>query len=194
MTELFGLLSGLIILIGAPPYLFDIFKHKTKPQRTTWLIWSVLGIIAFFSQLKLGAHWSLVFVGLSGAGNLIVYGLSLKYGVGGWTKLDKLALVIAAIGVAASYLFRQPLIALLGVVVADFSGTALTIRKTYLSPESETTITWFTFGLAGIFTALAVGHLWLNLLLYPLYLIVTSYGLLIAKYASLAIRRRPTSS
>lgn len=178
--EWFAVASGVIIVAGAPPYVYDILKGKTKPQRTTWFIWSVLGLIAFISQVKLGAHWSLLFSGLDAAGSIAVYLLSLKYGVGGWTKLDKIALGIAAIGVIISLIARSPTVALWGVVLADISGAALTVRKTYSDPSSETAITWFFVGTSSLFGALSVGKWDFALLLYPLYLTAGNYAVLSA--------------
>ncbi|HRC28524.1 MAG TPA: hypothetical protein PKV96_04030, partial [Candidatus Saccharimonas sp.] len=64
------------------PYLRDIFRHKTKPERATWWIWLTLNMIAFFAQLAAGATWSL---GLM-AGQLLAVGLiavlSLRFGYG----------------------------------------------------------------------------------------------------------------
>jgi hypothetical protein len=182
LTELFGILSGVVILFGGPPYLFDILKGKTKPQRTTWFIWSVLGIISFTSQLKLGAHWSLVYIGLNAAGNLAVFLLSLKYGTGGWQKLDILALVIATVGVIIALGVDSPLVALLGSILADFSGTSLTLYKTYLQPSTETTITWFFLGTSSLFAAFAVGKWDPSLLLYPVYLSIVTYGVIVAQW------------
>lgn len=182
LTELFGILSGTVIFFGGPPYLLDILKGKTKPQRTTWFIWTFLGSISFTSQLKLGAHWSLVYVGLNAAGNLAVFLLSLKYGIGGWRKMDVTALIIACIGVAISLIFTSPLIALTGSIVADFAGTSLTLYKTYLDPSSETSITWFFMGTSSLFAALAVGKLDFSLLLYPAYICIVTYGVLVAQW------------
>jgi len=56
--------SGILIIISFFPYIQDIFKHKTNPQRASWLIWAILGAIAFFSQLAKGATHSLWFTGL----------------------------------------------------------------------------------------------------------------------------------
>lgn len=182
LTELFGILSGAVILFGGPPYLYDILKGKTKPQRTTWFIWTFLGVISFTSQLKLGAHWSLVYVGLNVIGNLAVFLLSLKYGTGGWRKLDILALVIASIGVAMSFVFTSPLLALTGSIVADFAGTVLTLYKSYLDPSSETSITWFFLGTSSLFAAFAVGKWNFALLLYPLYICLSTYGVLVAQW------------
>ncbi len=184
LPELFGILSGVVILFGGPPYLFDILKGKTKPQRTTWFIWSVLGTISFTSQMKLGAHWSLVYVGLNAAGNIAVLLLSLKYGIGGWRKLDVLALCIATTGVVIAVTVGSPLIALLGSILADFSGTSLTLYKTYLQPTTETSITWFFLGTSSLFAALAVGKWDVSLLLYPLYLSAVTYGVLVMQWLS----------
>lgn len=194
MAEIFAILSGLILLAGAPPYLIDIFKGKTKPERATWFIWSVLGNIALISQISLHGGWSLVFVGLDGLGSTLVFLLSLKYGVGGWTRLDKAALVIAAVGVIISIADHRPAVALAGVVLADLAGVVLTIKKTFAAPESETAITWFFVGTASLLGALSVGKIQPDLLIYPVYLTVANYSVLIAKYAGIAFQKRTSAA
>jgi hypothetical protein len=123
-------------------------------------------------------------------GSIIVFLLSLRYGVGGWTLPDKLALLIAAVGVGISLFAHEPTIALLGVVLADLAGAALTVKKTFLAPESETTITWFFIGTASLLGALAVGKMQFNLLLYPVYLAVANNAVLAAKYLGQALRKQ----
>ena len=185
MSEGFAIASGVIVLIGAPFYLYDILKGTTKPERTTWFIWSILGIVAFISQFKLGAHWSLVYVGLEAVGNLVVYGLSLKYGVGGWTLKDKLALGLALIGIIISLIMQSPIFALWGVILADFAGAALTIEKAFKEPKSETAITWIFLSLSATFASFAVGKLSFALLLYPVYLAIITIAVPIAQLSGL---------
>lgn len=194
MIQLFSILSALIIIAGAPPYFWDILKGKTKPQRITWFIWAVLGVIAFISQLSLHGGWSLVFIGLDALGSIAVFLLALKYGVGGWTRSDKAALVIAGIGMIVSVLARQPIIALSGVVLADISGMILTVRKTYKDPDSETTITWLFVGTSALLGALSVGKWQLGLLIYPVYLAVGNYTVLIAQLLGRAKLKAVTSN
>lgn len=179
-----ALVVAIMMIAGAPPYLHDIFKGKTKPERTTWLIWSILGIVALVSQATLHGGWSLVFVGIDAAGNLVVFFLSLHYGEGGWAPTDKIALVVAVISVVASVVIHNPVVALCGVVLADISGSALTLIKTYRDPDSETTITWLFLGTAALLGALSVGHWNWRLLLYPLYLSVATYGVVLTQYIS----------
>lgn len=181
MGEIFAILSVVVILFGAPFYLIDILKHRTKPQRTTWLIWSVQGLIAFYAQIQLHAHWSLLFIGLIATGNLLVYTLSLFYGVGGWSRLEMLALSIAAIGLIISVAAKAPLIAVIGVIVADLAGVLPTLHKVYKDPSSETTITWVALGVSSVLTMAAVGNWNIKLLIYPTYLAVANFGVLTAQ-------------
>ncbi len=181
MAEWFAIASGVMVLIGAPFYLVDILKGKTKPERTTWLIWSIQGIIAFGALYKLGAHWALLYVGLEAVGNILVYLLALKFGTGGWKTRDKIALAVAFVGLIASFLFRAPLLAILGVIVADLAGVALTIRKAYLDPSSETTFTWIALGISSALAAASVGKVSFELLLYPVYLSAACFAVPVAQ-------------
>ncbi len=194
MEQWFAIISGVILFAGAPPYFIDILKGKTKPERATWFIWSVLGIIALVSQVTEHGAWSILFVGMDALGSVLVFLLSLKYGVGGWTRLDKIALIIAAGGVVTSFMVKQPIPALVGIVLADMSGVVLTVRKTFLDPKSETTITWFFIGTASLLGALSVGRMSLVLLIYPVYLTVANYSVLIAQGLGYVFHRQDTTT
>ena len=54
MKEDLALFSAVLIIAGAPPYIINTIKGRTRPERITWLIFSVLGLIAFVSQFYLG--------------------------------------------------------------------------------------------------------------------------------------------
>lgn len=193
MKEVFAVISAVLILVAGPPYALDTLRGITKPQRMTWFIFSLLGVVAFISQMSLGASWSLLFSGLDTAGSCLMLLLSLKYGVGGYARRDIAALVVALVGVLMALLFKQPLVSLAGVILADASGTALTIRKAYLDPDSETTITWLCVGSSAVFGGLAVGSWSLALLLYPAYLVVANYAVPLAQLLGRS-RRHPQTA
>lgn len=176
MAAFFAILSGLVAVIGGPFYLYDIIKGTTKPARSTWFIWTVQGAIAFGSQAVLGAHWSLLYSGLNFGGNLIVWLLSLKYGFGGWQRIDIAALIIAAGGFVLSVVTHAPTVALVGVIVADFAGTVPTLLKAYRRPASETTITWLALGTSALLAIFSVGSMRWTLWLYPVYLAAANYA------------------
>jgi hypothetical protein len=168
------------------PYVRDIFRLKTKPERGSWLIWTVLGFIAFFSQLAKGATDSLWLTVGQTAAVFIIFVLSLKYGYGGLGKRDLRGLIGAGIGLVLWYLTREAAYALLFVILVDSIGTLLTILKAYKDPESETFSTWVMSGTAGIFGTLSVGSFNLVLLAYPIYIALANFAIV----ASLILGRK----
>jgi len=172
MFALFGLIAGLLQIVAAIPYIRDILRHKTKPQRSSFGIWAMLGAIAFFSQLAKGARWSLFLPAGDFAAVSVGFALSFRYGVGGLSKRDIVSAVVAALGVILWLFTKQPLIALFIIIGIDLIGTALTVAKTYQRPETETLSSWLLASLGGLFAVLAVGKLDWSLLIYPAYAFV----------------------
>jgi hypothetical protein len=164
-----GIAAPIINTIGLVPYLRDIFRHKTKPERATWWIWLALVVIALVAQMAAGATWSLGFT----IGNTIAIGiiavLSIPYGYGRFRLRDAVSLFVASVGVVLSLLTRSPLAALLTVVAVDAAGFWLTIAKTWEAPHSETLLSWKLSTVAAMASVLSVGALSFTKLLYPFY-------------------------
>lgn len=176
IDAVFAIISGVLVCFAGPPYLLDILHGKTKPQRMTWFILGGLGVIAFVSQLLAGASWSLVFSGLDTLGSVAIFFLSLWRGTGGADRLDIIALCIAVVGAVFSIVAHQPLIAIVGVIVADIAGMSLTLVKVWRIPKSETFVSWFLFATAGVFGVLAIPRWTWAIALYPCYLVVANYS------------------
>ena len=176
MYETIGLVSGVVTFAGLLPYFRDIFRGKTKPERASWFIWTVLGGIAFFSQLAKGATNSLWMTGVDTIAIIIIFLLSIRYGVGGLAKRDLVALFVAFIGLVLWYFTKEPAIALILVIIVDTSGSVLTIIKTYEDPGSETMSAWIIAGIAGLLSAISVGSFNWILLLYPLYIWIGNWA------------------
>lgn len=179
MLEIFGYISAILSILSIVPYIRDILLLKTKPERASWLIWTVLGFIAFFSQLAKGATDSLWLTGGQTLAVLIIFLLSIKFGAGGLEKRDIKALVAAGIGLIIWSITKEAMWALLIVITIDCMGTLLTAIKSYEDPESETFSTWVIWGTSGIFGALAVGAFSPILLAYPLYIVFANYLLVV---------------
>lgn len=175
MLQFFGILSAILTLISIIPYIKDILRKTTKPERASWFIWTVLGSIAFFSQLAKGATDSLWLTGAQTLEVSIVFFLSIKYGVGGLAKRDIMALLVAGIGLLLWSVTQEAAYALFFVIIADGAGSILTMLKSYEDPGSETLSTWIISGTAGFFGALAVGSWDVILLSYPVYIWLINY-------------------
>ena len=53
-------LAGILQLVAGAPYVRDILRGTTRPQRATWTIWTTLSFVVLASQWASGATWSLV--------------------------------------------------------------------------------------------------------------------------------------
>jgi F0F1-type ATP synthase assembly protein I len=179
MQEILGYASGILIGVSAIPYIRDIFLFKTKPERMTWFLWSVLLAIAFFAQISKGGTWSLITTGVDFLGVIIIFILSLKYGMGGMKKLDIVALIGAMIGLVLWYITDEALTALLITIFIDFLAGMLTIVKTYKEPHTETMKAYVICGTGGLLGALSVGEFNFSLIIFPLWICILNYTIAI---------------
>jgi hypothetical protein len=164
-----GILAGLVAIADTIPYIRDTVRGRTRPHRGTWLIWSVLAIVAFLAQYADGAAWSLPMVGVLALLTGVVFVLALRRGEGGVSRGELLLVAIAGAGVAGWLTVDEPLVATVCVVAADLIGVALMVPKTYRDPWSETFSTFALASVSGALAVGAVGGLDASLLLYPVY-------------------------
>ena len=177
MTQYLGYVSGVLLILSFLPYLKGIFKHETKPERASWLIWSILGGIAFFSQLAKGATNSLWMPGVQTIGDLLIFLLAIKYGMGGLLKRDITALSAAGISLVLWYFTNEPAVALFIAIFIDGVGALLTMIKSYEHPRTESITSWILTALGGFFGIFAVGAWNFVLLAFPLYIFVANVAI-----------------
>lgn len=180
MLQLLGISAGVLSASAYIPYIKDILARKTQPERASWLIWTMLTAIAFFSQLARGASYSLWLPGLETVGLTIVFLLSFRFGTGGFTRKDILALLTACLGLILWYFTKEPSVALYIIIGIDAIGTFLTLQKAYKDPESETLSTWLIVCFAGVLAMISVGKLSIVLLSYPFYIFVANGAIALA--------------
>jgi len=174
MTEFFGISAGVLTFLAALTYIRDILSGKVQPQRTSFLIWTVLGLIAATSQFADGASWSLILPISDSAVVFCIFILAMRHGVGGWNFADRLSISSAGLGLVLWYITDQPVAALLITIMIDASATVLTLIKTWKEPASETILPWALAGASGLSAALAVCAFDITLLFYPLYIFIAN--------------------
>ncbi|NVN96817.1 hypothetical protein HXX01_01040 [Candidatus Nomurabacteria bacterium] len=174
MSETFGYVSGILMMLSVIPYIRSILKGNTKPHRVAFFIWTILILIAFFSQLAKGATWSLLLTAGDSIAVLITFILSIKYGVGGFRKIDIISLVGAGISLLLWYFTKEPAAALYLIILIDLIGLNLIVIKTWKNPETENWVAWAMCGAGGLFGILAVGSFNIILLSYPIYICIAN--------------------
>jgi hypothetical protein len=169
-----GIAASLLNAAGLLPYLRDILRHKTKPERATWWVWFAITTVGFFAQWAGGARWSLLLTLSSAIDVGIIAVLSIPFGYGTFHQRDTISLVVAGIGIAVSLMLRSPLLAVLVVVCVDLTGAWLTIVKVWVAAHTETLIAWELSFVAALCGLLAVGAYYPARFLYPLYGVITN--------------------
>jgi hypothetical protein len=169
MQAVLGLLAGLLTVVETIPYVRDVLRGSTRPHRGTWLIWSVLAVIAFLSQRADGGTWSLVMVAVQAVLTCAIFVLAIRRGEGGVAPGELAMIALAGAGVAGWLIADEPVVATACVVAADMVALALMVPKTWRDPSSETMITYALGSISGALAAAAVGELDASLLLYPVY-------------------------
>lgn len=177
----YALYAAVLSSLAFLPYIIDTLRGGTRPQRASWLIWSILGSIAFFSQAFEGATHSLWFAGIQVSGTILVFAMSIRRGVGGFlTKGDRLVLCLAGGGLVAWYLTETAVYALMITISISILGGTVTICKAFKVPQSETMATWLLSFVASVCAILAVGRFDWVLLAYPLYLFALNGAIVLA--------------
>ena len=64
--QIFGKVAGILAVLSFFPYIRSIVKGETKPERATFVIWSVLSFVTLFAYFASGvrdAIWVTVVTG-----------------------------------------------------------------------------------------------------------------------------------
>ncbi len=167
-----GLLSGLLIFFAVVPYIRDILKGETKPNAVSWFGWTLLLAIGLAAQIKEGASFSALLIAGDVLGTGVVFILSLKYGVAKYSLLDKTSLALGLLAILLWSITKNPLVALVLSVLADFIVSIPTVRKSISDPLSETPSAFFMFAIAALMGIISTTKFDLANLLFPVYLLV----------------------
>lgn len=183
MKEILDILAFAVSVGANIPYIIEIVQGKAKPERISWLLWTLLGSVYFFSTIiDTGAT---LFTAGELIGPVIILLLSLKYGVGGKSKFDLVSLAVALVAIGLLVTVESVLISLLLALFVDGVGIMLTIRKLRIDPTSESRGFWAMGALSSILALLSLTTYSVNAILFPAYvLVVSTYILLIAKPAT----------
>lgn len=163
-------ISSVLPLIGGLIYCRAILRGDARPHRTTKLVILVIGFLstaALFNQiLSAGFFLSLVSTLQAAA----TFFLSIKRGLGGWSKIDLICLLIALCGIILWQMTQNPIVGLYTAIGADLVGMIPELIKTYRWPETEIVSFFAIDTFAGFLNILATSNPKMNNLAYPTYI------------------------
>ncbi len=86
-----GVGAAVLNVVATVPYILDILRGKTKPERATWWIWATLLIVILAAQWHEGASWAMAWTATTILLMLIIGVLSVRYGYGHMARRDYLS-------------------------------------------------------------------------------------------------------
>lgn len=133
------LIIGTLILSLISPifYTKSMLAGKAKPHKVTrFIVWlaSVAGVLGVIHNSNLpGKIYALIFF----ARATYLLAMSLRYGFGGFSKLDKYCLLLGIVAVISYVLTGNGLLSISLGILADVIGYIPTFIKTYRHPTTE---------------------------------------------------------
>lgn len=104
-------------------------------------------------------------------GSIVIFLLSIKKGMGGWNRLDKVVLTMTLLSLVIWKSTDNPLLGLVMSVVTDFIGFVPTITKTWQFPETEEWKFYLSDVISSTFSLLSIGSYTLANTTFPAYIL-----------------------
>lgn len=171
-----SLISGALLIGGYIPYIYDVIKKKTIPNRASWFIWALSTVTLLFGVRETGTSEAIWVPVADAVGCVIIFFLALPFGVGGWAKTDRLSLIICIGSLLIWWLTGDAFIALVANLIVYVSGYIPTIKKVWTKPHTESKTAWSLFFLGVLLNLCVVifgKDTGLAVWLYPIVLVVT---------------------
>ncbi len=134
-------ISLALAVIGTIPYTIDTLKGKTKPNRISWFLWSVVPLIGFGASVDAGTETStLVRLLITGLLPLFVFLATFMTPHGYWKlgKFDYLCGFFSIIALIIWLVAERPILAIFAAATADAFAFVPTIKKAWNHPKTET--------------------------------------------------------
>ena len=154
----FIIIGTLIGAAGSVAYLIDTVKGKVKPNRVSFLLWSIAPFIAFFAQIKQGVGLEALMTFSTGFLPLTVFLASFVNKQAEWklTRFDMLCGILSLVGLVLWMITRVGNVAILFSIVADGLAAIPTLVKAYKYPDTEIAWPWIATVFGVILTLLTL--------------------------------------
>ncbi len=186
---LLGSLAVVISLVSYAPYLWDIFKGKTKPHAFSWLIWTILTGVAFAIQYSENGGAGAWVTGISTLLCFVVCVVAFAQGHVKFDYLDWFLLGLAVLSFVLWRLVENPVYSIILVTLTDILGFFPTYRKAYYKPYEETVSAYVLYALKFFLSLFALETFIFTTAFYPAVLVFLNSSFVVL----LLVRRKQIS-
>jgi hypothetical protein len=170
------ILGSLVNLAGTSNYIRNTIKGETKPNRMTWLMWSIAPMIGTAAALSSGVTWATLPVFMAGLMPFLVFLASFVSPNSYW-KLEQFDYVCGGLAVLALvlwYVTSNPNIAIVFAIASDLSAAVPTIIKCWKYPETETASGFTASAFNNLMSFFVITQWNFANIAFPLYLILVN--------------------
>jgi hypothetical protein len=196
MLDYLVIVAAIGSLSAALVYIRSMFRGNTKPNRVTWLMWSVAPFIAFAASASSGVGWAALPVFMSGFSPLLIFSASFLAKKAYWklSKFDYTCGLLSAFALVLWWATNEPNVAIVFAIASDGLAAVPTFTKSWRLPETESA--WpYIIGVFGAASSYAAIIEWtFSAYAFPTYLIVVNLLVLIALYNRLLFKRKRHNS
>ena len=154
MESLFGILSFALSFGFTIPYAVDIVRGRARPARSTRILLLLLMTVTLVVQAREFTSWVLLLTIGEVLSQILLFGLGIRYGVGGLSRVDVICYVAFGISLGAYLLTQDAVLSLLLLMATDSIAFAPTILKIWRDPASDSWVFFFFGGVAAAFASL----------------------------------------
>ena len=176
------ILGALVQLLGVVSYIKETVRGNTKPNRVTWLMWSVAPLIGSIAAFSDGVRWAALPVFTSGFFPLLVFIASFVNPKSYWElkKFDYLCGLCSALALLLWGITKEPIVAILFAIASDGFAATPTLIKSWRRPETET-LDVYTASLFSVMTSFLAMKTWsFAEYAFPAYLTILNLCLIFA--------------
>lgn len=170
IKTLFSVIAGILFALAFVPYILAILgkgvdiekrkiisREKTKPQKSTWIIWATLDSIILIGMVSKRAINGQIVAAVICA--WLVVRLAVKYGKPGWSRLDKFCISGAVFGIILSLIFGDAIPGITSSCVVLFIGSFPTFVSAWKKPSDEDKTAWTMYWISCVFAMMAIPKL-----------------------------------
>ncbi|MDD5749588.1 MAG: hypothetical protein PHO91_02250 [Patescibacteria group bacterium] len=192
MTQYIVFIGAFVQLAGIYIYVKETIKGNTKPNRVTWLMWSIAPLIATSAALSDGVRLAVLPVFMAGFAPLLVFIVSFANKKSYWRlrTFDYACGTLSILALILWWITKEPVVAIIFALAADFFAAMPTLIKSWKYPETESVEAYST----GVFNSLtsffALRTFAISEIAFPIYLLILNSSLMLIIYRSRFIKNK----
>jgi len=184
MLEYVVFVAAFATLFATFVYVRSMLKGGAKPNRVSWLMWSIAPFIATAAAISNGVGWAALPVFMSGFSPFLIFTASFVSKKAHWTlaSFDYVCGLLSGLALVLWYVTEDPNVAITFAIVSDGLASIPTLTKGWKHPETESA--WpFMVGAFNASTSFWAFTMWtFSAYAFPAYLIVINILLFFSVY------------